>query len=301
MDALRPSPLQRGIWAINVSMPAFVVSDIVLKLLGASLPMTEIIFLRSCVIAIALAVLFAVRRQKLELSKKMSAPMLVRCLLDCVCIAAITTAIINMGLAEMYAILLTAPLLMTVIAAVFLKEPVGYRRWLAVFVGFFGVVLIIKPNPLAIDVWALIAFLSAIATACREVVTRKIDQNIPTLEITLHSALFAGTAAVLVGFVERWSAPNQEQTFLLIVQALAWFAGTSFVIYACRVVPMSTIAPFRYTTLIWGGAASYLVFGSVPDKLTLAGTFLIGGAGLYTFHREAVRQRAMSSNTSQWN
>ncbi|MBV9348147.1 MAG: DMT family transporter [Pseudolabrys sp.] len=297
----RQFSLHRGIWSVNASMAAYVVGDVTIKFLGRTLPTNEIVFLRTWIVALALAVAIFFTRRTPRLTGKITRPMLLRFVFDCVNIVAFTTAVIHVGLAELYAILQTAPLLMTVIAAILFKEPVGWRRWTAVSVGFLGVLMVVKPNPNALDIWALIGLLAAAGAAFREVVTQKIDPSIPTIEVTFYTAIFVGLVIAPVGLVEHWTFPAREHLLLVTLQAVCWIAGTILLIQASRYAPMSIVASFRYTLLIWGGLAGYFVFGDIPDSLSLLGFALIVGAGLYTFHRETVRRRALASKAMTMN
>jgi S-adenosylmethionine uptake transporter len=201
-----------------------------------------------------------------------------------------------MHIAELYAIFLTSPFLMTILAALFLREPVGYRRWLATGVGFLGVLLVVKPDTNVIDESSLIGLLSALASAIRETATQKIDPSTPTIEVTFYSAIFAGAAPLVFGWHESWPAITQQQYLMAVVQASSWLVGAFLLIQACRLAPLSIVASFRYTLLIWGGVAGYLVFGEIPGRLSLIGAGLIVSCALYTFHREAVRRRAIASD-----
>jgi drug/metabolite transporter (DMT)-like permease len=222
---------------------------------------------------------------------------LTRCFFDCVNILSFTAAVIHMHIAELYALLLMSPLLMTILAAVFFGEPVGYRRWLAVTAGLCGVLMVVKPDPYALDPWAFVGFLSALAAAVREMVTRRINPDTPTMEVTFYSAIFAAAGTLIFGWSETWSSLTRPQYLMLLVQALSWLIGTFLLIQACRLAPLSIVASFRYTLLIWGSIAGYVVFGEIPDLFSFIGAGLIVISGLYTFHREAARQRVVASDT----
>src|SRR6185312_3930539 len=156
---------------------------VVLKLLGQRFPPSELIFWRSCIISVALIAVLAWVRPKFAPRALMSWPVVGRCLFDCVNILSFTTAVIHMNMAELYAILQMSPFLMTILAVIFFREPVGWRRWTAIIIGFGGVLLIIKPDPGALNNWALLGVLAAIGAAGREIITRKIDPGVSTLEV----------------------------------------------------------------------------------------------------------------------
>jgi drug/metabolite transporter (DMT)-like permease len=289
--------LQQGILSVTTSMAVFVVGDTIVKFLGHSFPPNEIIFLRSAAIAVALGMIMLVRGPRPTIKGILAPPILMRCLFDCVNILCFTAAVLHMHIADLYALLLMSPLLMTVLAALFFREPVGYRRWLAVTVGFGGVLMIVKPDPSGLNQWALLGFLSALGGAVRETVTQRINPDTPTIEVTFYSTIFAAAGTLIFGWSESWSSLSQTQYLMLLVQAVTWLIGTFLLIQACRLAPLSIVASFRYTLLIWGGLAGYIVFGEIPDAFSLIGAGLIVISGLYTFHREAVRQRVIASKT----
>jgi drug/metabolite transporter (DMT)-like permease len=297
-DSIAPArpPLYQGILSINASMAIFVVSDTTMKLLSRSFPPNELIFLRSVIIVVALGTIMLTTGKWPSLKRALAPPMLLRCLFDCLNIVAFTVTIIHMPLAELYAILLTSPFIMTLIAALFLKEPVGYRRWAATAVGFVGVLLVIKPDPHALNQWALVGLLSAVGSAVREAATQKIDPSVPAMEVTFYSAILAGAVPLVFGWSETWPAITPPHYLMIAALASCWLAGAFLLIQACRLAPLSVVASFRYSLLIWGGLAGYLVFGEAPDRLSLVGALLIVSCGLYTFHREAVRRSRIASD-----
>jgi drug/metabolite transporter (DMT)-like permease len=279
-------------------MAAYVVGDDVLKLLGQRFPPSELIFWRSCIISVALIAALAWIRPKLAPRALMSWPVVGRCLFDCVNILSFTTAVIHMNMAELYAILQMSPFLMTILAVIFFKEPVGWRRWSAIVVGFCGVLLIIKPDTGGLNSWAILGIVAALGAACRETITRRIDPAVSTLEVTLLSALFTAVGTFIYGYRQPWPAMTQQDLMMLFVQSMSWLLGTFLLIHACRIAPLSLVATFRYSLLVWGGFAGYVVFGDVPDLLALSGAAIIVMSGLYLFHREAVRQRAIASTVT---
>jgi drug/metabolite transporter (DMT)-like permease len=289
---------RRAIYAISISMAVYVIGDVVLKLLVRAFPPSELIFWRSCIIAVALTAVLLWTRPRFLTPALLSGPVVARCLFDCVNILAFTTAVVHMKLAELYAILQISPFLMTILAVIFFSEPVGWRRWLAVGIGFGGVLLIIKPEPGNLNAWALLGVAAALGAACRETITRRIDPSVSTLEVTLLSAVFTAIGTFLFGYQEPWPAMSERDVLLLLIQAASWVAGTFLLVHACRTAPLSLVASFRYSLLVWGGVAGYFVFGDLPDLPAICGAAIIVLCGLYIFHREAVRQRTIASTVT---
>lgn len=282
-------------------MGVYVIGDTVLKLLGRQFPPSELIFWRSCIILMTLTAVMLWTRPKFAPRAMLSWPVVGRCLFDCVNILSFTTAVIHMGMAELYAILQMSPFLMTILAIVFFSEPVGWRRWTAIAVGFCGVLLIVKPDTNGLDVWATLGILAAFGAACRETITRKIDPSVSTMEVAFLSALFTAIGTFIYGYHEPWPAMTQYDIGMLFIQAISWLIGTFLLIHACRTAPLSIVASFRYALLVWGALAGYFVFHDLPDALAICGAVIIVLCGLYIFHREAVRRAPLASTVTTVN
>jgi drug/metabolite transporter (DMT)-like permease len=289
---------RRAIYAISLSMAAYVVGDAVLKLLGQSFPPNELIFWRSAIITVSLGAVLVWTRPRLLSTALLSGPVLVRCLFDCMNILAFTAAIIHMKLADLYAVLQMSPFLMTILAVAVFREQVGWRRWSAIAIGFCGVLLVIKPDPENMNLWALLGVLAALGAACRETVTRKIHPGVSTLEVTFVSALVTAIGTFAFGFAEPWPAMSRHEIMLLLIQTASWLVGTFLLVHACRTGPLSVVASFRYSLLVWGAIAGYLVFGELPDILAACGAIIIVLCGLYIFYRETVRNRVLTSEVT---
>lgn len=279
-------------------MAAYVAGDVVLKLLGRSFPATELIFWRSVIITVTLGAVLAWTRPRLLSAGMFSGAVLARCVFDCINILSFTTAVMHMQLAELYAILQISPFLMTIIAVVAFKEQVGWRRWSVIVIGFCGVLLIIKPDAGGLNPWALLGVLAAFGAACRETVTRKIDPSVSTLKVAFLSGLVTAIGTFAVGFNDPWPPMRYQEIMLLLIQAVSWLIGTFLLVHACRTAPLSLVASFRYTLLVWGAIAGFLVFGELPDLLAACGAIIIVLCGLYLFYREEVRNRAIATKVT---
>jgi drug/metabolite transporter (DMT)-like permease len=205
-----------------------------------------------------------------------------------------------MRLADVLAINLVSPLLLTMLFAFFFNESVGWRRWTAILVGIAGMLFIVKPNTDAFNIWALVAFATAVASALRDLTTRRIVTQVPTLAITFVSVIAVTSSSLILAFAfdEQWALIAPKYLGFIGVATLVLTIGTPFAVSAFRNVDISVVAPFRYSLLIWGAVAGYLVFNEVPDRWSLIGSLLIVGSGLYTLHRERVRHREVSAKTA---
>jgi len=196
-------------------------------------------------------------------------------------------ALAQMPLANVSAILQALPLAVTMGAALFLKEPVGWRRWTAIGVGFVGVLIIVRPGFDGFNSYALLALLCVGFCAMRDLITRQIPQGIPTLAVSFATALFVTIAGgVLVVPYGGWTELTVSSTSRLFGAALLLIVGYQFIIMAMRVGDISFVAPFRYTALIWALLIGWLIFGEVPDTAMLVGASIVVASGLYTLYRE---------------
>jgi drug/metabolite transporter (DMT)-like permease len=278
-------------------MAAYVVGDVIVKSLGQIYPPIEVIFWRSCVIACGFGLYLFARRRLL--SRKVLKPaVLLRCLFDSINSFSFVVALVHMDLAEIYAVLLMTPFLMTILAVVLLNEQVGWRRWLAIVGEFAGSLLIIKPSTQGFNYWVSIAFLAALAGALRDFVTVKIHAAVSTIEVTLVGAIFSAAIAglaFLTGISGMWTMVSIHDTIFLAVTAVASLSGTVLLIHACRIGPLYIAAAFRFMLLVWGAIAGYLVFGNIPDIWSLLGAIIIVTCALYVLYREAVRHQTIAS------
>jgi drug/metabolite transporter (DMT)-like permease len=214
-----------------------------------------------------------------------------RALLDAAVILSFYKALPFIPLADITAISQTTPIIMTLLAAALGLERVGWRRFLAVVVGFSGVVLIAKPTGGAFTAYALFAVLSAALVAVRDLITRRLDPGIPSPIIALMTAIAGGLTGLSLGVAEEWKPIIIAPTFFLVIAGLFVSLGNLAIVIACRDADLGVIAPFRYFGIIIALILGYAIFRSLPDGLSIAGIVLIMGSGIYTIHREQVHRR----------
>jgi drug/metabolite transporter (DMT)-like permease len=189
-------------------------------------------------------------------------------------------------------ILLTVPIILVALSALIYKEDVGWRRWTAIVVGFFGVVLVANPFGGKFNAYLLLAQFTAITWAFRDLMTSRILGRIPTVTVALINTIVVGLLAVPGALWQDWRGfGGQEALYLLGSGGLVAIANFLY-IDALRTGAIPVVAPFRYTAAIWASIAGFIVWGDIPDVLGVLGTFFIIGSGLYTFYREYGLARA---------
>lgn len=185
------------------------------------------------------------------------------------------------------AILQAAPLVVTLGAVLVLKEQVGLRRWLAMAVGFAGVLLILRPTPSGFDATAIFAVLGMIGFAGRDLMTRASPPEVSATQLGILGFLMVFVAGIIITLFETapLTAPTLPALTLLLGTGLAGLIGYSALTKAMRTGEVSVVAPFRYSRLLIALVFAYVIFDERPDLLTLAGAALIVGSGVYTLVR----------------
>ena len=192
------------------------------------------------------------------------------------------------------------PLAVTLGAALFLGEQVGWRRWLAIFAGFIGVLIVIRPGPEGFSLAALYAIASVIGAATRDLATRRIHANVSTLFISAVTAVVITlTGGVLIVPMGGWQPMPADVLGRLALASVLLLVGYQTIVNAMRGGEISFIAPFRYTSLIWAITIGFLFFGEVPDLWMTVGVAIIVASGLYTFYRENRRRAQAIAQTSK--
>jgi S-adenosylmethionine uptake transporter len=194
-------------------------------------------------------------------------------------------AVAALPLAEVIAYYMAGPIYVTALSPFLLGERVGWRRWTAVAIGFVGVVLALHPSPETISIGTACALGGSFSYAMFLVTTRKLAGSSGTVLMTaqLIGALLFGAALVAV---QGWVWPGPLDLALMLLLGVGSLGGNLCVNHSLRLAPASVVVPFQYTLIVWGLIFGYVFFGEVIGALTMAGTAIIIGAGLFIFIRE---------------
>lgn len=284
---------RRGILGMIASMVLFICNDALIKHVSESLPTGQIIFLRGLSATLLIATMAVALGAWRQMPAVFDRPVLARAAIDSLGTFLYLLALFNMPIANVTAVNLSVPLMLTVCAAFLLREQVGWRRWSAVVAGFVGVLLVVQPAAAGFNWFALVALAATATHAARDLLTRRIRAGIPSIIVTLSTAIVVTIAAAGVSAIEGWQPLPMRELTLLIV-ASAFLSGGYYLVIDCmRHGELSVVAPFRYTAMLWALLLGYLVWGDVPNLLAWFGIALLVGSGLYIFHREQVRRRAV--------
>jgi drug/metabolite transporter (DMT)-like permease len=283
----------RGAVLMSVAMAAFTINDTAMKLVMQTVPLFQAIGLRGVLATFALLLIgWRMGSLRLSLPRRDLGLLGLRSLAEVLGTLTFLAALNHMPLANLSAILQVLPLAVTLAAALFLGDRVGWRRMTAILVGFAGVLIIIRPGPAGFDIWALVGLASVACVVVRDLVTRRMSASLPTVTVALTAAV---TVLVMGGIgtaVEGWQPVGGREWLLLAGAAAALIVGYLTVVMTMRVGEISFVAPFRYTALLWAMALDFVIFGHVFDAFTMVGAALVVGTGIFTFWRERQLSRA---------
>lgn len=280
---------RRGIIDMSGAMALFIANDALVKLVSASLPSLQLIFLRgvaACVLMLAVCQVMGVFKRAtpqdpLPARQLLQPKVLMRATLDASASLIYLTALFHMPLGNATAINMATPLVITIMAVVLLHEHVGLARWLAIGVGFVGVILIVQPASEGFNAWALLCLAGTLLHAARDLMTRVIPQSVPSLLITLSTVLSVCLFSGVLSLFQGWQAFNAHHITLLTSAGVLLSGGYFLLIRSMRSGEMSLIAPFRYTGLLFALLLGWWLWGDVPNTLAFFGIALLVGAGLY--------------------
>ncbi|KPF84718.1 hypothetical protein IP70_14315 [alpha proteobacterium AAP38] len=203
----------------------------------------------------------------------------------------------RMPIADAYALAFTAPLFITALAVPILKEPVGWRRWSAIGVGFVGVLIMLRPGSGLINLGSLAVLAGALFYSVGMLVTRLARNTETSVSFAFYATLASGT---IFGAMTPWLGRMPTLHDLGLSAMGGTLCGVAFVclLTAFRKVPAAVAAPFQYTQIIWGVMFGYLVFGDVPDRTLFIGLAIVVSSGLYILYRETVLGRQVTSRAA---
>jgi len=191
-------------------------------------------------------------------------------------------------LADAIAITFAGPLFVTALASPLLGEDVGWRRWAAVFVGFFGVLVMVRPGGGAVQWAALLPLAASLAGALRDITTRKISAH----ETSMAILSFSTVAVILFGLCTApfgWSALTFPDLALMGLSGLFVGGAHYLLIERFHWAEAALLAPFKYGNMVWAVIFGFVIWGDLPDAWTLTGAGFVVACGLYIVHRESAR------------
>lgn len=283
----RLEPNHQGALLMLVSMAAFTCNDTLVKLVGGHVPLWQVLVVRGALASVLLLGLArAMGVLHLRIARADLRLVLLRCAAEVASTYLFLSALLVMPLANVTAVLQMLPLTVTLGAALFFGERVGWRRRLAICLGLCGMLLIVRPGGESFGAATLYALAAVVVLTARDLVTRRMSPTVPSLMITLLSAGSVTVFGALMGIGESWQPIAGPDWGLLIASALLILLAYLCAVMTVRVGEVSAVAPLRYTGLVWALVLGWFVFGDWPDALTLSGAGIVVLAGVFTLLRE---------------
>ena len=226
----------------------------------------------------------------------LSPPVALRNLSELVGTLGFVSALTLIPLSTASAIAQAMPLFITLGAALIYHEPVGWRRWTAITIGFVGVLVIIRPGLTGFDPNALWAVLAVVGLGTRDLAARAVPRTVSNLQLATYGfLLIVPVGVIMLSFSGGATMPDGAAWGYLVAATLFGVIGYYAITGAARIGEVSTVTPFRYTRLLFALLIGTTLFGERPDALTYLGAALIVGSGLYTVLRERALKRVRPS------
>jgi drug/metabolite transporter (DMT)-like permease len=288
----------RAALMMALSMTAFTVNDALMKLAAPNLPFFQQIVVRGVLITVGLFILAALwGHLGYRPSGKDRALTALRTFAEMFSTIFFLTALFSIPLANLSAILQSLPLTVTLAAAIFFGEPVGWRRFVAIGIGFVGVTIIIRPGMDGFSVYSLYGVAAVIGVTFRDLASRRLSKTIPSSRVALSAALGVTVMAGIGSLVmrEQWVALAIREWVLIGGASVCLMAGYISAVGAMRLGEIGFVAPFRYTSLLVALFLGYVLLDEWPDGWTLFGAGIVVATGLFTLYRE--RKNALKTAT----
>jgi drug/metabolite transporter (DMT)-like permease len=278
----------RGAALMTFAMLTFAVGDMFIKLMADALPTWQIILVLGVGGAASFAILTRAQGQPLFTRTYLTRPILLRNLGELIGTIGFVTAITLTPISSASAILQATPLVVTLGAALFFNDPVGWRRWTAILVGLFGVLLVIRPGMDGFDIRSLFAVQGVIGLALRDLATRSVPRETSSVQLGFLGFLTLIPAAGIVSLFSDRSLVTPSTHIWLLIVGLVLFCTLAYyaIVSAMRVGEVSFVTPFRYSRMLFALIIGTFVFGERPDALMLIGSTIIVASGLFTLWRE---------------
>ena len=287
----------KGAVLMTGCMLTYVINDAFMKLLFSEIALFQAIFLRSLITVLPILVMTWITKVAIRnlsyLNKRL---LLVRVSAEVCATIAFLLALKHMPLANVTAILQALPLAITMAAGLFLSEPVGWRRWIAILLGFTGVLIIVRPGLEGFNIYSLSALAAIFFITVREIFTRKLTSKVPTITVALSTVIGIGMFSGIMMIGTEWQPVSASSWLLILGAGVSVLIATFLSVMAMQTGEISFVSTFRYTAMLGAIGVGILIFDDWPDQLTLVGTLIIVLTGIYSFHREQTLGKTVTTN-----
>ena len=305
-----------GVFLIIIGMTIFSIHDSFIKVLSTDISLIQIQFVRSSIAVLTILIYLKLTKQPFVFRTGYPFLTLVRGLLSFFGYSAFYLAQSKMPIANISVLFLTSPFFITIISIYFFDSRVGWRRWLAMVIGFCGVIFICSPEGGQLNLYYVIPVLVAVAYALSVILAKKTADKDTLYQTIVFQHLIAGSIAAVLGLtfgdgrfdnekyseiefvVRAWSLGDPSIMLSLIGLSVVGVGGFGFLLQAYRIADPAVVSPYEYSFLIWMILWGYLFWGDIPSAREAAGMLLIVSAGIYMFYREHVRNQELAIDTT---
>ena len=272
-----------------LSILLFSLMDASVKWLGANYPTAQIMFFRCSVALAPVLVIILLRGGSSILRTQQKKLHLLRSVLGIGAMGFAFYAFSLMPLAEAISILHTAPLFMTALSVILLRETVGIRRWSAIILGFIGMLMVVRPGADMLASGSLFMLTAAFLIGCTTIIIRHLGKIDDPVCITFYFTVTGVLVSIIGMLIQGWQSPPLMDLALLVMVGLFGGMAQYLMTLSYQRLAVGIVAPLKYLSIVFGGGIAFLVWNEVPDLQSVFGISIIILSGLYTLHRELVR------------
>ena len=277
-----------GALLMMICMGAFVLNDAFVRLAGNTLPLGQILFIRSLlttVVLLAFALYGGVFRITVPKADKWR--IFFRSIAEALTAYFFLTAVMNMPFANVTAILQILPVTVTLAAAFVFKEKVGVFRITLIILGFLGVILIINPSTDGFNFYAFYALIAVVLITIRDLITRKLSSEVPTLIPTVSASIGVLLFSIILMINTPLQSLNTQNSIYIILAAFFIIFGYYSAVLVMRSGEISFISPFRYTAILFALILGFIFFDEQPDEIALLGIVIVMLSGIILMMRNS--------------
>ncbi|MDB2372832.1 DMT family transporter [Amylibacter sp.] len=291
----------KGILLMLIAMAGFTMEDLFMKKLSVNLSTGQILITLGFGSSLVFALMAKSKGYKLTAKIFWSKGMLIRQFAEGIAAIAFITSLTLIPLSTVAAVFQATPLVITMGAALFLGEAVGWRRWLAIIVGLIGVLIIIRPGLNSFDPNVGYVLIAVLFVTVRDLITRKLPMNVPSTIVSFQafaSLIIAGGILIFLSD-QKIVGLDKNQIYFVLGGIIFGVIGYYCIVASTRIGEAGVVTPFRYSRLLFAIIIGFLFFNERPDFLTLLGASIVIMTGIYTVLRErhlARRSRAKMFN-----
>jgi drug/metabolite transporter (DMT)-like permease len=278
---MHSSPNLRGIACMVLAGGTFVTNDSFMKLVLADTPPMQVLFMRGLAAFLWCLPLLLILGYARDLPRALNPWVLLRAACEILAVTSFISALNHMPIGDITAIIQIAPFLVVIGVSLIWGEKIGAARMALIAVGITGAVLIAQPGSTSASPYAVFGFLTAMGSASRDLVGRKVPRDIPGLIVAFATivAVMAVSGIATAG-LETWVPPSTTNMLMMLSAGLFLVGGHTFVFLAFRFATAAAVAPFYYTFTLWAVLSGLVVFKDIPNGLSIIGIMFILASGL---------------------